>query len=194
MIKKQILVGIVMLLITMACGGRPSGDELASGFRNVAKLATLEVQVHKIVSVEKNEKLLFFPIGKSNRVVSSDAVVKIGVDLNEIQPEDVDIKGETITLKLPPIKVVDFIYPPSRFELLDASDKGFTHIKVEELNNAYCEAETDIRRWLNQLGLEQTAETRNRRYFRNFLINLGYKDVNIHFSEPVDKAKPLIDY
>ena len=45
----------------------------------------------------------------------SKAIVKAGVDLEKLRKQDVDIEGKSISLKLPPVEVINFSYPSDHF-------------------------------------------------------------------------------
>jgi hypothetical protein len=190
--NRQFVIAIALIVAIAGCSKNELGSDWVGGFQDVAKLATLEVQLNKIVYATKSKKFLFVNLGTASHVAATKAIVKIGVDLNEIRSEHVKINGDLIELVLPPIKILDFIYQPSEFKVRKelTSNQAFSKIKVSDLEEAYRAAETELRKSLRYIGLKELGEKRNRMYFRSFLHRFGFKNIIITFQEsekPIDQ-------
>lgn len=190
--KRQFIIAIAMVIAIAACSRNNLGPDWVGGFQDVAKLATLEVQLNKIVYATKTNKFLFVDLGTASHVAATRAIVKIGVDLNEIRSEHVKTTSDLIELTLPPIRILDFIYQPSEFEVRKelTSNRAFSKIKVSDLEQAYRAAETELRKSLRYIGLKEMGEKRNRIYFRSFLRRFGFKSIIITFQsseKPIDQ-------
>ncbi|WP_229683376.1 DUF4230 domain-containing protein [Echinicola rosea] len=147
-------------------------------------LATTEFLIDKVVFGTKTKKLLFINISESRFLAYSKATVKTGVDLGNLRPEDITIKGEMISLKLPPIEVVNFSYPPASFheDSLISDTKAFLNtIKVRDQEEFFRLAELDIRSNLQYMGIVKTSQQHTRKMFEMLLKSLGYREIYIAF-------------
>jgi len=152
--------------------------------QNASDLATTEFVIDKIVFGTKTKRLAFFKINEASFMAYSQAKVKTGIDLSKIKESDVRIDGDKIHLRLPPIEVINFSYPPASFveDSLISNPKIFLNkINIRDQEEFFRLAELDIRENLQYMGIVKTTQNHTRQMFNVLLGSLGYKEIYINF-------------
>lgn len=177
----------VLLLITaMIITSCKNNDRaiLVGKIQNASDLATTEFVIDKIVFGTKTKRLAFFKINEASFMAYSQAKVKAGIDLSKIRESDVRIDGNKIHLKLPPIEVINFSYPPASFveDSLISNPKIFLNkINIRDQEEFFRLAELDIRENLQYMGIVKTTQNHTRQMFNVLLGSLGYQEIYITF-------------
>ena len=114
--------------------------------------------------------------------------MKLGIDLNKIRKEDVDIKDNAISLTLPPVEVLNFSYPFEKFkeDSTIRDDAFMNRISVFDIEEFYRQGEMDIRSNLQFMGLVDKTKTNTRILLRGMLAGLGYEEIYIDFKPQDD--------
>ena len=149
-----------------------------------SKLATTEFTIDKIVHGTKTKKLgWFIKLNEAQFIAYSKAKVKAGINLQKLTKGDIEIENGGISLRLPPIEVINFSYPPGDFELDTriSSDKFLNNISVLDQEAFFRKAELDIRSNLQYMGIVETTQERTRSMLTVMLKSLGYKEIYIEF-------------
>lgn len=178
-----VYLGLVSLLL-VSC--RDDRALVVGKIKKSAHLATTQFTIDKLVYGTQNKKLFWaINLNESRFLAQTQAVVKAGIDLNELKADDVSIEGQRITLKLPPVRVITFSYPSDRFKELKILSKeyAFNKIPVKEKERFFREAELDIRQALPYMDITKTTQQKTRILFEALLRNLGYNEIYIEFKE-----------
>ena len=159
---------------------------VVSQVKSAAKLATTEFILNKTILASRDKKiLLIIPLNAALFVAYTEAVVTTGVDVNKLKKEDIVIEGNSISIKLPPVEVINFSYPFDKYRI----DKELSHdeflnkFTLEEHEELYRQSEIEIRSLLKQIGVVEQTEEKTRQLMENLLKNLGYTEVYIEFKE-----------
>lgn len=179
----MMLLVVINLSLLLAC--KQEDRALVVGkIQSAADLVTTEFTIDKVVFGTKTKNLMWFKFSEAQFLAYSQAKVKTGIDLSKIKEEDIVISGDKIELKLPPIEVVNFSYPPSSFseDSLISDPKVFlTTINLEDQEEFFRLAELDIRSNLQYMGMVKTSQTHTRQMFQVLLSSLGYREIYISF-------------
>lgn len=179
---------IFLLLIIAACNQPEQKSFIATKVRAAAKLSTSEVILNKIVWTELDKKRRFLVLKTPAEVImfNTEATVKMGVDLNKLSEEDIEIRQDSIIINLPKVEVLNFSYPHEKFEEVfpisnfDASPHSD---KVEKLDEVFRLAETDIRKKIKYLQIEDEVEFKTKQMLSAFLTKSNFNNVVIRFKE-----------
>jgi hypothetical protein len=177
------IVAVCMMLLLFSC----QKDERAlvvGKIQSAGDLVTSEFTVDKVVFGRKTKNLMWFKFNEANFMAYSQAKIKTGVDLTKIQESDIVIAEDKINLKLPPIEVINFSYPPSSFveDSLISDPKVFLNkINLEDQEEFFRLAELDIRANLPHMGIVKTSQDHTRQMFHLMLRSLGYREIYISF-------------
>ena len=178
---------ILMLLTAFSCA-KDKRYLVVSKIRQAAKLATTETTIDKIVFGTSDRKLLgIIHINTAQFAAYSKAIIKSGIDLNNLKPEDVRIDGKRIEIRLPHVEVINFSYPFKHFKIDESitEDKFLNTIDIFDQENFYRLAELDIRNNLKYTGIIKATEVKTRLLMEGLLKNLGYEEIYITFKEGV---------
>lgn len=157
------------------------------GLQKMSDLATAEYVVTKIIKA--NDDKTWYKAGDRKILMSCKASLVAGVDLSKLTENDFETDGESITINLPKAKLLYVNIRPedikTAYEEVSLFRNKFTS---QEKNELAKQAELQIKESVPSLGILTTAETNASLFIDNFLKNLGYTNINIHFSS---SQKPL---
>lgn len=179
-----LILSILVLFILSSCNNRRA--LVVGKIQKASKLATAEFKVDKLVYGVKNKRILWvFKLNEAQFLAKSQAVIKAGINLEKIQQEDIKISGNSISIKLPPVEVINFSYPAESFQKVDilSNDAFSTKINLEDQEKFFRDAEIDIRNSLKYMGIVETTREKTRIMLEAMLQNLGYKEIYIDFKD-----------
>ena len=186
-------LAVLMVVVSVAAGlglgyliwGSTSGGggEVVLGIRRLNELATVEQTVQAIVVEEESEKIGPVPlpdmIGGEKLLLVAVGEVEAGVDLDELEEDDVRVLGETVAVTLPEARVLDSSLDEDATKLYDR-DRGLLKIQgndelIEEARRSALEQiEGEA---MNNNILEQ-AENNAEDSIRALVTSLGYEKVS----------------
>lgn len=98
---KIILSGYLIFL--SGCNGKlPTNQETISMLQEIEELGTVEYTVTKVVKADDNKT--WFKLGERKILITCEAIVKAGINLKELNHNNISRSGKKITIQLPPPK------------------------------------------------------------------------------------------
>lgn len=182
----RIFIYLVMILMLACSCSRSKRHLTISKIKSTAKLATTETIIDKTVIGGKSKRVMgIINISNAEFVAYTQATVKTGVDLNKLKKGDIKIERNSIEIKLPMVQVLEFLYPFDKFKIdyFLSDDDLFNRIDVVEQEYFYRQAEIDIRKHLEYIGIKEKTEANTRKMMESLLKNLGYNEIYITFSD-----------
>jgi hypothetical protein len=176
---------IALLLVFCSCA-KDRRAIVVSKIRQASKLATTETTIDKIVFGTSEKRLLgIIRLNKARFAAYSKAIIKTGIDLNKIKPDDIKIDGKRIDLTLPNVEVINFSYPFKHFKIDESitDDKFLNNIDIFDQEHFYRLAEMDIRNNLKYTGVIEATEQKTRLMMEGLLKNLGYEEIYVTFKK-----------
>jgi hypothetical protein len=145
-------------------------------------LVTAEYTLQKIVKAADNRT--WYKIGERKILMSVEAVVKAGIDLQQIRKEAVSVRDSVIELQLPAPKIFSVSLPPDKITV-QYQEVGFlrSQFSAGEREALLQQAERQIRGLADSLGILQTAQVNAATFLRRLLQGRGFKDVQIRFEK-----------
>ena len=190
--KKYLNILILIVLVIAFSSCKKDNRGLVVGkIQKASKLSTTEFTIEKIVHGTKTKKLAWFiNLNEARFLAYSKAIVKAGIDLQKLTPEDVKIEGKTIYLKLPAVEIINFSYPPENFSVDEfiTDDAFLNKISIYDQEEFFRQAEIDIRNNLKYMDIEKTTENKTRVMIEGMLRALGYENIYISFKEEKDRS------
>ncbi len=123
--------------------------------------------------------------GENRVLLLAHGIVKAGVDLKRIRPEDVRISGKKITLRLPPPQITDAYLDEHQTQVIDW-EKGFLRDFEKGLETAARQnAVDDISRAARKAGILKDANDRARLELAVFLNQAGFEQVEFVDQNPI---------
>ncbi|WP_417588763.1 DUF4230 domain-containing protein [Owenweeksia hongkongensis] len=181
---KPYLIILISSLLFISCKEDKRGLVVGK-IQKASELATTEFTVNKLVHGTKTKKIAWvFKLNEARFLAYSQAKIKTGIELGRLRKEDIEIDGDIISIMLPPVKVVNFSYPPESFyldSLISDPNQFLNKISIEEQEHFFREAELDIRNNLKYIGIVETTQQNTRILLTRLLSSLGYNEIHINF-------------
>jgi len=174
---------LIVLMLLTACQ-KDDRAMVVGKIQQASSLVSTEFTIDKVVFGTKTKNLLWFKFNEANFLAYSKAKVKTGIDLGKIKEEHIEISGQKIVLRLPPVEVINFSYPPSSFvedTLISDPEVFLNKISLPEQEEFFRLAELDIRENLEYMGVVSTTQDHLRKMFHVLLESLGYQEIYITF-------------
>lgn len=156
--------------------------------RGASELTTAIYSMESVVPTSRERTLGNYVIGKTTLLYIAHGEVRAGVDLATLQPSDVQVVGEAITLRLPPPKILDSKIDVNRSKVYDY-DRGFMGLgpdvapELQEL--AQRETLAKIVETACTSGLLQSANDRAKLTVSQLLTTAGYRQLTVEPQPPV---------
>lgn len=155
--------------------------------QTLSDLVTVKYVIEKveIVNSPPASTLGQFVQGENRVLLLAHGIVKAGIDLRRIKPEDVAIIGKKIVLRLPPPQITDAYLDESQTKVIDWQ-RGFLRDFDKSLETtARQDAVDDISRAARTAGILKDADERAQRELAVFLHQAGFEPVEFVGNRPI---------
>ena len=140
--------------------------------QSLSDLVTVKSVMDKVVVLEDVKWY-----GENRVLLLAQGVVKAGIDLQRLKPEDVSISGKKICLHLPPTQITDAYLDDSASQVIDHTT-GLLRAFDKNLEQAARQnAVDDIARAARHAGILDEADKRGREELQNFFKRAGFETV-----------------
>jgi hypothetical protein len=156
----------------------------SGGFMNTATVVKRVQTLSQLATVRYTlEKIVVFDDPKwygDNRVLLvAHGVVKAGIDLDQIGPNDFHISGRSISLTLPRPRVTDVYLDDHRTQIVERSTGLLRAFDKDLEQNARAEASDQLRLGALQNGILKDAADRGRQELMILLYQLGFNEIDL---------------
>ena len=148
--------------------------------QTLSQLVTVKYVMEKIV-VHEDVKWYY---GGDNRVLMiAHGIVKAGVDLEKLKPEDLefDAKTKRVTLRLPNAQITDCYLDEKKTQIVERTTGLLRTFDKDLEQTARLFAVEDIRRGARAAGILKDADERARAQLEKFFQQMGYE---VEFRSP----------
>jgi hypothetical protein len=173
-----------LLLLASGCAPGDGKSELLNRLKSAAKLATVKFTFHKVIWGEK-EKRVFIKLRNASFLAFSKIEITAGIDLGKLKATDVIVSGKSIRVTLPPVEIVAYSYPFEKVEV----DRSYTSsrflnpIRLDDMEEFLRQADADVRRSLDGLGLRKRAEANTSALLTRVLAKFGFQTIDLEFTD-----------
>jgi hypothetical protein len=171
--------------VLMGCSSpTPPASGILVALQQMQDLATAEYTITKVVKASDNKT--WFKIGDRKILITCEATVKAGIDFAAMDTRYVSKKGKTISLQLPPPKIISVSIPPEKIRVA-YQEIGFfrNNFSTAEQNSLLQQAEKQIVAKANTLGILEDAKNNTRTWLISYLSALGFEEIDIQFEGPI---------
>ena len=126
--------------------------------------------------------------GENRVLLLAHGIVKAGIDLKRLKPEDVAISGRKITLHLPPPQITDAYLDDQRTQVIDWTTGLFRTFDKDLATTARQNAVDDISRAARMDGILNDANERAHLELALFLHQAGFEQVEFVDRSPAGPA------
>jgi hypothetical protein len=189
LVISALLIGLViafcLALLVLRRSATPKFASTATvvlQIQSLSELVTVKYVLEKVVVAEspKTTTLENLLPGQDDRIVLlAHGIVKAGVDLSKLKPEDIVVTGEKIRVQLPPAYVTDGYLDENATQVLDRQTGLLRKSNRKLEQQARQEAQAQIQRAARQSNIEREANERAAQQLTLFLKTFGYKEVEV---------------
>jgi hypothetical protein len=178
-VAKTLLVLTFILLL--GCGPKEQKESVVvQSIQQTGQLVTVEYSLSKMIKATDNKT--WYKLGERRILLSAQATVKAGVDLQTVTPDDVTINEKSIQLRLPAPQVFSVSIPPDKIKVLYQDVAFFrSRFSASEREDLLRQAEKQVRSLTDSLGILQTAQTNAETFLRNLLQQGGFQTIRFEF-------------
>ncbi|MEL6250484.1 MAG: DUF4230 domain-containing protein [Bacteroidota bacterium] len=161
--------------------------------QGASQIATVEYVISKVVIGKKEQKLLGYSLSEADYLAEAEARVKAGIDLAKISEENIRIQDNFIHLSLPPVEIINFSFPAGEAKVNEdyTEDGWLAIIEGADIDRFYQEAELSVRKDIVNMGLEEAAQDKTKKFLMKFLLQAGYDSIQIDFEKFRWEPNPL---
>ena len=159
--------------------------------QTLSDLVTVKYVVEKVIILDSppTSTLGQFVQGENRILLLAHGIVKAGIDLSKLKPEDVQVSDKTIRIHLPPPQITDAYLDERQTEVIDWQ-RGFLRDYDKDLETtARQNAVDDIQRAARNDGILKEANDRAQLELALFLSKAGYE--HVEFVNNFSLAAPL---
>lgn len=173
---------LMVLVFFISCRHKNDREEKPSilSLREMSDLATVEYTVTKVIKASDNQT--WFKMGDRKILMSCEAHIKAGIDMQAINTNSFNIKGKNIEVTLPEPKIISLSLPAegikTEFEEVGTFRDKF---KSSDRDALAAQAEMQIRNNIESLGILSQAKVNTGVFITNFLKRMGYENIVINY-------------
>ena len=141
---------------------------LVQQVQTLSQLVTVKYVMEKVVVLEDVRWY-----GENRVLIIAHGVVKAGVDLGKLRPEEVRITGTNVTLSLPAPEITDVYLDDKQTQVIERVTGLLRQFDKDLEQSARRQAVDDLRRAARYSGILADAESRAREQLRKHLETFG---------------------
>ena len=141
--------------------------------QSLSDLVTVKYVMDKVVVLEDVKWY-----GENRVLLLAQGVVKAGIDLKRLKPENVSISGKKISLHLPPTEITDAYLDDKASQVIDHTTGLLRAFDKDLEQSARQNAVDDIARAARRAGILDEASKRGREELQNFFKRAGFESVD----------------
>src|SRR5262245_44436768 len=143
--------------------------------QTVSELVTVKYVIEKVVILEDVKWIA--GLGESRVLLLAHGVVKAGIDLERLEPGDLQISGKNIVIRLPSPKITESYLDEKETKVIERSTGLLRTFDKNLEQTARQNAIDDIRRAARNNGILKEADTRARAQLAGLFKQLGFENV-----------------
>ena len=165
---------VALLFVHLPSSGTPpkiqSTATIVQQVQTLSELVTVKYVLEKVVILDDIKWY-----GENRVLLVAHGIVKAGVDLQEIKPEDVRVEDKKIVLKLPRARITDVYLDDQKTRVVDRSTGLLRAFDKDLEQNARRQAVDELRIAARSNRIYEDAEERARLQLANLFHQLGYE-------------------
>lgn len=148
--------------------------------RALQRIETVSYTMDKILTGERENPILpkFFAGDRLLLVAHGEVVA--GLDLSKLQPNDVQVRGSSVSVHLPQAEIFTTRLDNAKTKVYSRDTGLFSTPDPDLEGEVRAEAERQLQSSALQDGILKTAETNARQTINSMLTSLGFATVDLH--------------
>lgn len=148
--------------------------------RALERLETVSYTAEKITSGERENPILPNFLAGDRLLLVAHGEVIAGMDLAKLQQSDVEVRGDSVSVHLPPAEIFSTRLDNDRTRVYSRDTGLFSSPDPNLEGEVRAEAEHQLRAAALQEGILKTADTNARQTVNSLLLSLGFANIQIH--------------
>jgi hypothetical protein len=144
--------------------------------RSLARLETIKFSLEKIITAETRQGLFEWLVGDRLIFVAHGEVIA-GIDLNKLDPEDLEVRGNVLYVTLPEPEIFVTALDNEQSYVFDRDTGILTHGEVNLETEARQAAEREIEKSALEDGILDIAAQNAESFLDRLFRDLGYPEV-----------------
>jgi len=144
--------------------------------QTLSQLVTVKYVMEKVVVLEDVKWY-----GENRVLLVAHGIVKAGVDLADMTPDDVQLRNRSIVITLPEPAITDAYLDDKQTRVIEHSTGVLRNFDKDLEQNARRQAIDDIRRAARSSGIQEESKDRARAQVQALLTLLGFETVEVRF-------------
>jgi hypothetical protein len=144
--------------------------------RSLARLETIKFSLEKIITAETRQGVFEWLVGDRLILVAHGEVIA-GIDLNKLNPEDLEVRGDVLYVTLPEAEIFVTALDNEQSYVYDRDTGIFTHGEVHLETEARKAAEVEIEKSALEDGILELAAQNAENFLDRLFRDLGYPEV-----------------
>lgn len=179
-----LVVGLLLGYLLPILSPKPAGpawntSSLLVQVQALSELTTVKYVLEKVVILEDVKWY-----GGNRVILLAHGVVKAGVDLSQLKPGDIEIRGKELSITLPRAQISDVYLDEKLSQVVEHSSGLIRKLDSGLEREARIRAVEDIRRAARNQGIAGEAATNAARHLTLLFQQLGFERVSVHSSPP----------
>lgn len=154
----------------------PDPVTIINDIRALARLETIQYSVEKIITAESRQEV-FGPLFGDKLLFVAHGVVIAGIDLNQLQADDMDMRDGVLTVDLPEVEVFIAALDNDKSYVYDRQTGLLTKGESNLETLARQAAEAEIRKAAIEDGILEQAKLNAEVYLDRLFNSLGFDSV-----------------
>ncbi len=154
----------------------PDPVTIVHEIQSLARLETIKFSLEKIITAETHQGVFDWLIGDRLIFVAHGEVIA-GIDLNKLEPEDLEVKNGVLYVTLPDAEIFITAIDNEQSYVYERDTGLFTHGEVDLETEARRVAEREIERSAIEDGILDMAEQNAINFLYRLFRDLGYPEV-----------------
>jgi hypothetical protein len=159
--------------------------------RGVSELTTAVFAMESVVPTRRDRTLAGYTVGSTTLLYIAYGEVRAGVDLSQIQPSNIQVVGDEITVTLPPPQILDSKIDVTRSSVYDY-DRGFLGLGPDVAPELQQLAQTETLHKIVEAACQDNllgeASLRAELAVTQLLTTAGYRSVTVESQPPAADA------
>jgi hypothetical protein len=161
----------------MARGHVYSSSAILQQVQTLSELVTVKYVMEKVeIQEDRSQNWIRAALPDNTRVILvAHGIVKAGVDLGKMKPEDLRLSGKQVILTLPRAQITDAYLDDKHTEIVEHNTSFLRDFNKDLEQMARLNAVEDIRRAARTSGILKDADDRARQQLKYFFSQLGFE-------------------
>ncbi|MGD1084045.1 MAG: DUF4230 domain-containing protein [Verrucomicrobiota bacterium] len=155
-------------------GSRAGGATLLRQVQSLSQLVTVKYVMEKFVDVRDSKWY-----GDNNVLLVAQGVVKAGINLDNLQPADLEVSDKKITITLPHPDIMDAYLDDKNTQVIERTTGFMRKFDKDLEQKTRAQAVEEIRLLAEEHGILKDAQDRAKAQVESLFHQLGFADVEV---------------